>query len=141
MRNSSLCNRAGAALLVICALSLASVAKAAEPIRIGMTMALTGGVAVAGKQVLLALQIWRDDVNAKGGLLGRPIELVYYDDQSNPATVPALYQKLLDVDKVDIIIGGYGTNLLAPALSMPVPEFPFRLRCWAAYTAAQRTTC
>jgi branched-chain amino acid transport system substrate-binding protein len=91
-------------------------AKAADPIRIGMSMALTGGVAPIGKQVLTALQIWRDDVNAKGGLLGRPVELVFYDDQSNPANVPQLYTKLIDVDKVDLVIGPYATNMVAPAI-------------------------
>jgi len=93
-------------------------ARAAEPIKIGFTMALTGAVAPNGKQVLAAFEIWRDDVNAKGGLLGRPVQLVYYDDQSNPANVPALYTKLLDVDKVDLVIGPYATNMVAPA--MPV---------------------
>ncbi len=79
-------------------------------------MALTGGVAPIGKQVLAALQIWKDDVNAKGGLLGRPIELVYYDDQSNPANVPQLFTKLIEVDKVDLLIGPYATNMVAPAI-------------------------
>jgi branched-chain amino acid transport system substrate-binding protein len=79
-------------------------------------MALTGGVAPNGKQILAAFEIWRDDVNAKGGLLGRPVELVYYDDQSNPANVPALYTKLLTVDKVDLVIGPYATNMVAPAM-------------------------
>jgi branched-chain amino acid transport system substrate-binding protein len=91
-------------------------AKAADPIKIGMSMALTGGVAPAGKQVLAALQIWRDDVNAKGGLLGRPVELVFYDDQSNPQNVPGIYTKLIDVDKVDLLIGPYATNMVAPAI-------------------------
>jgi branched-chain amino acid transport system substrate-binding protein len=103
-------------LLAIGALVLPSAAKAAEPIRIGMTMALTGGVAPIGKQVLAGLQIWRDDVNAKGGLLGRPVQFVFYDDQSNPANVPALYTKLIDVDKVDLLIGPYATNMVAPAI-------------------------
>jgi branched-chain amino acid transport system substrate-binding protein len=93
-----------------------NMAKAADPIRIGMSMALTGGVAPIGKQVLTALQIWRDDVNANGGLLGRPVELVFYDDQSNPANVPQLYTKLIDVDKVDLLIGPYATNMVAPAI-------------------------
>jgi branched-chain amino acid transport system substrate-binding protein len=81
-------------------------------------MALTGAVAPNGKQNLLALEIWRDDVNAKGGLLGRPVELVYYDDQSNPNNVPGIYTKLLSVDKVDLLVGPYATNMIAPA--MPV---------------------
>ena len=60
--------------------------KAEEPIKIGFGMALTGPLAANGKMALLAMQIWEEDVNAKGGLLGRPVKLVYYDDQSNPAT-------------------------------------------------------
>jgi branched-chain amino acid transport system substrate-binding protein len=91
-------------------------ARAADPIRIGFGMALTGGLSANGKPALLAMQIWKDDVNKKGGLLGRPVELVYYDDQTNPATVPGLYTKLLEVDKVDLIVSGYGTNLIAPLL-------------------------
>ena len=97
---------------------VATTAQAAEPIKLGFSMALTGGIAVNGKQCLLALQIWRDDINAKGGLLGRPVELVYYDDQSNPSNVPGIYTKLIDVDKVDLVIGPYATNMVAPA--MPV---------------------
>ena len=108
------------ALLFVCALTLAnlwpSAASAAEPIRVGLSVALTGGVAPIGKQVLAALQIWRDDVNAKGGLLGRPVELVYYDDQSNPQNVPGLYTKLIEVDKVELLIGPYATNMVAPAI-------------------------
>src|SRR5437660_4139047 len=81
-------------------------------------MALTGPLAGFGKQALLGMKIWEEETNAKGGLLGRPVKLIYYDDQSNPTTVPGIYTKLLDVDKVDLIIGGYATNMLAPA--MPV---------------------
>src|SRR5580698_7724753 len=93
-----------------------NLAKAADPIRVGLSVALTGAVAPIGKQVLAALQIWRDDVNAKGGLLGRPVELVDYDDQSNPANVPQLYTKLIEVDKVDLLIGPYATNMVAPSI-------------------------
>jgi branched-chain amino acid transport system substrate-binding protein len=93
-------------------------AQSKDPIRIGFGMALTGPLAANGKSALLAMQIWEDDINAKGGLLGRPVKLVYYDDQSSPSTVPGIYTKLLDVDKVELIIGGYATNMLAPA--MPV---------------------
>jgi branched-chain amino acid transport system substrate-binding protein len=106
---------AAAALLALPAIATAG---AAEPIRIGFGMALTGGLAANGKSALVAMQIWRDDINAKGGLLGRPVELVFYDDQSNPSAVPGIYTKLLDVDKVDLVVGGYATNMIAPA--MPV---------------------
>src|SRR5262249_31794588 len=93
-------------------------AQSGEPIKIGFGMALTGGLAPNGKSALLAMKIWEEDTNAKGGLLGRPVKLVYYDDQSNPANVPGIYTKLLDVDKCELIVGGYATNMLAPA--MPV---------------------
>jgi branched-chain amino acid transport system substrate-binding protein len=95
-----------------------SPAVAEEPIKIGFGMALTGPLAANGKSALLGMKIWEQDVNGKSGLLGRPVKLVYYDDQSTPSTVPGLYTKLLDVDKVDLIVGGYATNMLAPA--MPV---------------------
>src|SRR5437899_12495018 len=91
-------------------------ARAADPIKIGLGMALTGGLSANGKPALLAMQIWKYDVNKKGGLLGRPVELIFYDDQTNPATVPAIYTKLLDVDKVDLVVSGYGTNLIAPLM-------------------------
>ena len=108
---------AGFAGVALAALALAAgPVSAQEPIRIGYGIALTGGLAANGKSALLAQQIWEQDINAKGGLLGRPVKLIYYDDQTNPATVPALYTKLLEVDKVDLVIGGYGTNMVAPAL-------------------------
>ncbi|MGI9524380.1 MAG: amino acid ABC transporter substrate-binding protein [Hyphomicrobiaceae bacterium] len=105
-------------ILLACCVIPASPALAQEPIKIGFSMALTGGLAGGGKSALIAMQIWRDDINAKGGLLGRKVELVYYDDQTNPAQVPAIYTKLLDIDEVDLIVSGYGTNLIAPALPL-----------------------
>ena len=110
----------GLAATLIAGILALGTARAAEPIRIGFGMALTGGLAGAGKSALLAMQIWQEDVNAKGGLLGRPVKLVYYDDQTNPATVPGIYTKLLDVDKVDLIVSGYGTNLVAPAMPVAI---------------------
>jgi hypothetical protein len=93
-------------------------AQSGEPIKIGFSMALTGPLAPNGKQALLGAKIWEEETNAKGGLLGRPVKLVYYDDQSKPAAVPEIYTKLLDVDKVDLVVGPYATNMNAPA--MPV---------------------
>src|SRR5499426_1375463 len=108
-------------LFVISALLAAFVpasagAQTAQPVKIGYSMSLTGGLAPNGRSALLAQKIWEEDTNAKGGLLGRPVRLIHYDDQTNPATVPGIYAKLLDVDKVELIIGPYGTNLLAPAM-------------------------
>src|SRR3974377_934332 len=106
--------RAGAVMLALA--SIAPPARAADPIKFGFSMALTGAVAPNGKMLLQALEIWRDDVNAKGGLLGRPVELIYYDDQSNPSNVPGIYTKLLTVDKVDLVLGPYATNMIAAAI-------------------------
>src|SRR5256885_492820 len=89
-----------------------------EPIKIGFSMALTGPLAANGKQALLGAKIWEETVNKKGGLLGRQVKIIYYDDQSNPSTVPGIYTKLLDVDKVDLVAGPYATAMVAPA--MPV---------------------
>jgi branched-chain amino acid transport system substrate-binding protein len=111
----------GALLSAAAAITLAFATPAQaddKPITIGFGMALTGGLAPNGKAALLAMQIWQDNVNAHGGLLGRPVKLVYYDDQSNPSTVPGIYTKLLDVDHVDLVVSGYATNMIAPA--MPV---------------------
>jgi branched-chain amino acid transport system substrate-binding protein len=91
-------------------------AQSGKPITIGFGMALTGGLAPNGKAALLAMQMWAEQVNKHGGLLGRPVKLVYYDDQSNPATVPGIYTKLLDVDGVDLVVSGYATNMIAPAM-------------------------
>jgi branched-chain amino acid transport system substrate-binding protein len=104
------------ALAAAAALVWIAPVRAEAPITIGFGMALTGGLAPIGKAALLAMQIWESDINAKGGLLGRPVKLIYYDDQSNPATIPGLYTKLLDVDKVDLVISGYATNMIAPAM-------------------------
>jgi branched-chain amino acid transport system substrate-binding protein len=107
-------------VIVVLAGAGAFTARAADPIRIGLGMALTGGLSGNGKPALLAMQIWKDEVNKKGGLLGRPVELIFYDDQTNPATVPGIYTKLLDVDKVDLVTSGYGTNLIAPLMPIAI---------------------
>ncbi len=91
-------------------------AQSGNPIKVGVGLSLTGGSAPAGKMIQASLDIWRDDVNAKGGLLGRPVELVVYDDQSTPANVPGLYTKLITVDKADLLLG-------------PTPRTWWRRRC------------
>src|ERR1700758_373703 len=107
---------AAAALLLM----MAGAAAAEEPIKIGLGMSLTGPLAANGKMSLVAMQVWESDINAQGGLLGRPVKLVYYDDQSKPAEVPAIYSKLLDVDKVDLIVSGYASTQIAAAMPVAV---------------------
>ena len=95
----------------------AQAAVAAEPIKLGFSMSLTGSLANTGRVALAAQKLWESDINAQGGLLGRPVKLVYYDDQSSPANVPAIYTKLIDVDKVDLIVSPYSTVQTAPAMA------------------------
>jgi branched-chain amino acid transport system substrate-binding protein len=91
---------------------------AQQPIKVGMSMPQTGTLGAGGKAALVALRMWVDDVNARGGLLGRKVELIAYDDQTNPALTPAIYTKLLDVDKVDLLIAPYGTVPTAPIMPL-----------------------
>jgi branched-chain amino acid transport system substrate-binding protein len=112
------CAVAGVAALA--ALLAGPQASAQEPLKIGFAMSQTGGLAPNGKSSLLGMKIWAEDINARGGLLGRPVKLVYYDDQSNGSTVPGLYAKLLDVDKADMIVAGYATGMIAPALPVAI---------------------
>ena len=88
------------------------------PIKIGMSMPQTGGLAGGGKPSLLGIEIWRDNVNAKGGLLGRKVELIVYDDKSSASETPAIYSKLLDVDKVDLLFAPYATVPTAPIMPL-----------------------
>ena len=90
-------------------------AQAADPIKIGFSASLTGALASSGKANLLAQQIWAEEINAKGGLLGRPVQLVFYDDQTNASVVPGIYAKLIDIDKVDLLMGA-ATNLIVAAM-------------------------
>ena len=116
MRNGKHVSAILLTVVTVFLLALAVPARAADPIKVGFSMALTGSVAQNGKQLIMALELWRDDINASGGLLGRPVELVYYDDQSNPSNVPGIYTKLITVDKVDLLLGPYATNMAAAAV-------------------------
>src|SRR5690348_851573 len=90
----------------------------AKTVKIGMSMPQTGSLGAGGKAELVAIRMWVDDVNQKGGLLGRKVELIVYDDQTNPANTPGIYTKLLDVDKVDLLFAPYGTVPTAPIMPM-----------------------
>src|SRR5580698_7387997 len=106
-------------MIAVTTLGLTSRARAdLPPVKIGMSMPQTGGLAAGGKASLLGIEIWRDDINARGGLLGRKIELVVYDDTSSASETPAIYAKLLDVDKVDLLFAPYATVPTAPILPL-----------------------
>lgn len=117
---SRLALSAAAAALLFTTAPAKAQAPAKEPIKIGFGMSLTGPLSANGKMSLVAMQVWEDDINAKGGLLGRPVKLVYYDDQSNSSQVPGIYTKLLDIDKVDLIVSGYASGQIAPAMPIAI---------------------
>jgi branched-chain amino acid transport system substrate-binding protein len=98
-----------------------------SPLRIGYCLSLSGALASNGKTAQLAHQIWRENVNKNDNLLGRPVELLCLDDQTNPKLVPDLYHRLLDVEKVDLVIGGYGDNSVAPAMPLIIERERFFL--------------
>lgn len=89
-----------------------------NPIRIGYSLSLSGILAANGKTAQLAHKLWEENINNKGELLGRPVQLVCIDDQTNPALVPDIYRKLLTEEKADLVIGGYGDNSIKPAMPL-----------------------
>lgn len=89
-------------------------------IKIGYGLSLTGAFGAFGQSAFLAHKIWEEGVNKRGGLLGRRVELVCVDDKSNAHEAAEVYKSLLDVEKVDIVIGGYGsasTSLVIPMMA------------------------
>jgi branched-chain amino acid transport system substrate-binding protein len=90
------------------------------PIKIGVSLSLTGGLGANGRTAHLAHRLWVEDVNRKGGLLGRPVQLVAVDDQTEASLVQGNYERLLDVEKVDLIVGGYGNNSMTPAMPLVI---------------------
>ena len=97
----------------------------APPLKIGYCLSLSGALASNGKTARLAHQIWQENINQNGGLLGRPVELLCLDDQTNPNLVADIYKRLLDVEKVDFVIGGYGDNSVAPAMPLIIERKKF----------------
>ncbi|OAI52595.1 branched-chain amino acid ABC transporter substrate-binding protein [Betaproteobacteria bacterium SCGC AG-212-J23] len=109
--------KAGAAIAAASALPRFAIAQAGT-VKIGMSMPQTGALGAGGQAALLALRMWVDEVNVRGGLLGKRVEFIVYDDQTNPANTPGIYTKLLDVDKVDLLIAPYGTVPTAPIMPL-----------------------
>src|SRR5512145_3527260 len=85
-------------------------AMAADPIKIGSVLSVTGPAAFLGDPELKTLQMYVEDINKKGGLLGRPLELVHYDDGSDAGKANGFTKRLIDDDKVDILVGGTTTG-------------------------------
>jgi branched-chain amino acid transport system substrate-binding protein len=98
-------------LSMILALALSPPTMAQTPIRVGATMSQTGAYSTQGVPARNGYLLCQKHVNAKGGLLGRKIEFLIYDDQSDIKTAPTLYEKLIVEDKVDAVMGPYGSPL------------------------------
>lgn len=92
--------------------------RSSAPLRIGYCLSLTGPLADNSRSARLAHDIWQEDINSRGGLLGRPVELICYDDRADAALIPGIYNRLMEEDKVDLVVGGYGTNTLLPAMPL-----------------------
>ena len=105
-----------AAAIVMAGMTVFGAAQAVDkPIRVGLALSQSGNLADSAKLYYQGVELWRDQVNAKGGLLGRPIELVVYDDRSDPATAARLYEKLIADDNVDLVFGPWGSGSSATA--------------------------
>ena len=96
-----------------------------KPIKIGYSLSLSGILATNGKTAFLAHKLWEENINNKGGLLGRPVQLVCKDDQTNPNLVPDIYQNLLTEEKTDLILGAYGDNSIKPAMPLVIEHKRF----------------
>jgi branched-chain amino acid transport system substrate-binding protein len=102
----------GILLTILCSLASVSVALAAEqPIRVGITTSLSGEYAELGLDELNGVKMWAEDINRRAGLLGRKVVIVHYDDKSSPETSARLYQRLIVKDKVDLLLGPYGSDI------------------------------
>ena len=104
-----------AALAMLCMTAVTAAERTPEPIKVGITVSLTGEYAAPGKDGLSGAQMWASDVNGRGALLGRKVEIVYYDDKSDAATSARLYERLINEDKVDLLLGPYSSGLTLAA--------------------------
>ena len=102
-------------LSVVLAFIIFPAATHAKDIVVGTSVALTGKYARTGQEQLQGFQMWIDEVNARGGLLGQKVSLVHYDDESKPETGAKLYEKLITDDKVDLLIGPYSSDVTMAA--------------------------
>ena len=107
-----------AALVLLTFVTPAAAAPSGQPIRIGGTLALTGPLAPTALLHKIAGEIYVEELNKANGLLGRPVEWVLLDDQSKPDVTRSLYEKLITVDKVDLLMGPYATSGILAAMGV-----------------------
>ena len=112
------CRGGLAALVLLSFLTTAGAAPSGPPIRIGGTLALTGPLAPTALLHKIAGEIYVEELNRGNGLLGRPVEWVLLDDQYKPVVTRSLYEKLITVDKVDLLMGPYATSGILAAMGV-----------------------
>src|SRR3954467_11087723 len=98
---------------VATALAWPGFGNAAEPVKLGVALSQTGNLADSASPYFKGLDLWREQANARGGLAGRPVEFVMYDDRSDPATAARLYAWPITSDKVDFVISSLGSATAA----------------------------
>jgi branched-chain amino acid transport system substrate-binding protein len=107
-----------------------------QPLRIGATMSITGkAYSVQGGYGREGYLLCQKHVNARGGVLGRPIEFVIYDDESDEKTAARLYEKLIAEDKVDAVLGPYGTAITEAVADIPEKHRKVTIAANAATTS------
>jgi len=106
----------------------------ANPIKVGLSISETGPFAATGEYQLKGYKLFVSQLNQRGGWLGRPVELVVYDDQSNPGTAVLLYEKLISQDHVDLLVGPYSSGITQAALAVPEKHHMVMLDPGAAAT-------
>src|SRR3954447_5720962 len=102
----------GALVLFVAA---AGLGHAEQPIKVGVALSQTGSLADSAEHIRRGLVLWQEEANKRGGLIGRPVELVMYDDRSDTATASKLTERLITVDNVDVLIAPFGSGATAAA--------------------------
>lgn len=103
------------ACVALLSLPVLRVASGAEDIKVGVTVSLSGRYAAPARDQFEGIEMWASDLNARGALLGRKVSIVYYDDQSNPQKSTQLYRRLINEDRVDLLLGPYSSELTLAA--------------------------
>ena len=111
-----------ASLILVLASTVAAPAFDAKPVRIGGTLSLTGEHSRIADYMEKAFRLWTRDVNARGGLLGRPVELILLDDRSDPRTAVALYRRLIVDERVDLLFAPYSSDITEAILPLTAQQ-------------------
>lgn len=105
------------ALALVCAIAMTASA-VDQPIRVGVSVSLTGSYAPFGRMGADGLRLWAKKWNAKGGILGRPIDLVIHDDEGNPEKAAEIYREMLSSGRFDLVFGPYSSPISAAVVPL-----------------------